>query len=74
MGNRRRSRAVRDIWKGIPLSDNLETYYVVNEREVAKQEITSKIDELLESDYMSYLDAKIGLNLIKTFIKFMDEE
>jgi hypothetical protein len=56
------------------MSDNLETYYVVNEREVAKQEITSKIDELLESDYMSYLDAKIGLNLIKTFIKFMDEE
>jgi hypothetical protein len=56
------------------MSDNLETYYVVNEREVAKQEITNKIDELLESGSMSYLDAKIGLNLIKTFIKFMDEE
>jgi hypothetical protein len=50
------------------------THYEVNEREVAKQEITSKIDELLNSGSMSYLDAKIGLNLIKTFIKFMDEE
>jgi hypothetical protein len=56
------------------MSDNLETYYVVNEREVVKQEITSKIDELLNSGSVSYLNAIIGLNLIKTFIKFMDEE
>jgi hypothetical protein len=56
------------------MSDNLETYYVVNEREVVKQEITSKIDELLNQGSMSVVSGTIGLNLIKTFIKFMDEE
>ena len=56
------------------MSDNLETYYVVNEREVAKQEITSKIEELQEMSSMSYLSSIIALELVKTFIKFMDEE
>ncbi len=46
----------------------------MSEREQVKEQITNKIDELLESDSMSYLDAKIGLNLIKVFIKYMDEE
>ena len=46
----------------------------MSEREAVKQDIMNKINELLESSSMSYLDAKIGLNLIKTFIKFMDEE
>jgi hypothetical protein len=50
------------------------TEYIVNEREVVKQEITSKIDELLESSSMSYLDGIIALEMIKVFIKYMDEE
>ena len=50
------------------------TQYEIDERKLVQLEITNKIDELLESSSMSYLDAKIGLNLIKTFIKFMDEE
>jgi hypothetical protein len=56
------------------MSDNLETYYVVNEREVAKQEITSKIQELLDSGSMSVVNGIIALEMIKVFIKFMDEE
>jgi hypothetical protein len=50
------------------------THYEVNEREVAKQEITSKIDELLESSSMSYLSGIMALEMIKVFIKYMDEE
>jgi hypothetical protein len=50
------------------------TQYEINERKLVQLEITNKIDELLESDSMSYLNAKIGLNLIKVFIKYMDEE
>jgi len=50
------------------------TQYEVDERQVVKLEITSKIDELLESGSMSVVNGIIGLNLIKTFIKYMDEE
>jgi hypothetical protein len=56
------------------MNNSTETYYVVNEREVAKQEITSKIDELLESSSMSYLSGIMALEMIKVFIKYMDEE
>jgi hypothetical protein len=47
---------------------------ILESRESVKQEITTKIDELLNDSSVSYLNAIIGLNLIKTFIKFMDEE
>ena len=50
------------------------TQYVVNEREVAKQEIFAKIEELQGMDSMSYLSSTIALELVKVFIKFMDEE
>lgn len=56
------------------MSNDTETYYVVNEREVVKQEIIAKIDELLGGGSMSVVSGTIGLNLIKTFIKYMDEE
>lgn len=56
------------------MNNNTETYYVVNEREVVKQEIITKIDELLGGGSMSVVSGTIGLNLIKTFIKYMDEE
>jgi hypothetical protein len=56
------------------MSDNLETYYVVNEREVVKQEITSKIQELLDSGSMSVVNGIIALEMVKVFIKYMDEE
>ena len=56
------------------MNNNTETYYVVNEREVAKQEILDKIEELQGMSFMSYLSSTIALELVKTFIKFMDEE
>ena len=56
------------------MSNQFETYYEVNEREVAKQEILAKIDELQGMSSMSYLSSTIALELVKTFIKFMDEE
>ena len=46
----------------------------MSEREATKQEITNKIDELLESSSMSYLNGIIALEMIKVFIKYMDEE
>ena len=45
-----------------------------NGREAAKKEITKKIEELQEMSSMSYLSSIIALELVKTFIKFMDEE
>ena len=56
------------------MNNNTETYYVVNEREVAKQEILAKIDELQGMSSMSYLSSTIALEMVKVFIKFMDEE
>ena len=50
------------------------TEYVVNEREVAKQEILTKIEELKGMGSMSYLTGIIALQLVEVFIKFMDEE
>jgi hypothetical protein len=50
------------------------TQYEINERKLVQLEITSKIDELLESGSMSVVSGTIGLNLIKTFIKYMDED
>jgi hypothetical protein len=43
-------------------------------REAAKQEILDKIEELQGMSSMSYLSSIIALELVKTFIKFMDEE
>jgi hypothetical protein len=43
-------------------------------REAAKQEITSKIQELLDSGSMSVVNGIIALEMIKVFIKYMDEE
>jgi hypothetical protein len=43
-------------------------------REAAKQEILTKIEELLASGSMSVVNGIVGLSLIKTFIVFMDEE
>ncbi len=43
-------------------------------REAAKQEILDKIEELQGMSSMSYLTSIIALELVKTFIKFMDEE
>jgi len=43
-------------------------------REAAKQEILDKIEELQGMSFMSYLSSTIALELVKTFIKFMDEE
>jgi hypothetical protein len=56
------------------MNNNTETYYVVNEREVAKQEILAKIQELKGMSSMSYLSATIALQLVEVFINFMDEE
>ncbi len=46
----------------------------MTEREQVKQDITNKIDELLNQGFVSQVSGTIGLNLIKTYIKFMDEE
>lgn len=46
----------------------------MSEREAAKQEILTKIEELKAMDSMSYLSSIIALELVKTFIVFMDEE
>jgi len=43
-------------------------------REAAKQEILNKIEELKGMSSMSYLSSTIALELVATFIKFMDEE
>lgn len=56
------------------MNKDTETYYIVNEREVAKQEILTKIEELKVMPSMSYLSSIIALELVATFIKFMDEE
>ena len=56
------------------MNNDTVTEYVVNEREVAKQEILAKIEELKGMSSMSYLTGIIALQLVEVFIKFMDEE
>jgi len=46
----------------------------MSEREEAKQQILDKIEELKGMSSMSYLSSIIALELVKTFIVFMDEE
>jgi hypothetical protein len=46
----------------------------MSEREEAKQQILDKIEELKGMSSMSYLSSIIALELVSTFIKFMDEE
>lgn len=43
-------------------------------RQHAKQDILDKIEELKGMDSMSYLSSIIALEMVKVFIKFMDEE
>jgi hypothetical protein len=43
-------------------------------RRHAKEDITSKIQELLDSGKMSYLNGIMALQMIQVFIKYMDEE
>jgi hypothetical protein len=55
-------------------SREMITDAILESRESVKQEITTKIEELQEMSSMSYLSSIIALELVKTFIKFMDEE
>jgi len=50
------------------------TQYEIDERKLAQLEITDKIDELLESGNMSVVNGIIALQMMKTFIKYMDSE
>jgi len=68
------SKTLTSVIVTLKMTNNTETYYVVNEREVAKQEILAKIQELKAMDSMSYLTGIIALQLVEVFIKFMDEE
>ena len=43
-------------------------------RQHAKQDITDKIQELLDSGNMSVVNGIIALQMIQVFIKYMDEE
>ena len=55
-------------------SREMITDAMLESRESVKQDITEKIEELLESDNVSYLNGIMALQLIKTFIKYMDED
>jgi len=55
-------------------SREMITDAILESRESVKQEILDKIEELKCMDSMSYLSSIIALELVKTFIKFMDEE
>jgi hypothetical protein len=55
-------------------SREMITDAILESRESVKSEITKKIEELQEMSSMSYLTSIIALELVKTFIKFMDEE
>ena len=46
----------------------------MSERETVKQEIIDKIEELQFMNSMSVVDGIMALELVKTFIKYMDEE
>lgn len=43
-------------------------------RKHAQQDITDKIQELLDSGSMSVVNGIIALQMIQVFIKYMDEE
>lgn len=43
-------------------------------RQHVKQDVLDKIEELQGMDSMSYLSSIIALEMVKVFIKFMDEE
>jgi len=49
------------------------TWYHVNEREVVKQEVISKIDEMLEYDGMDVMPSKYALKMVRLFIRKMDD-
>jgi len=55
-------------------SREMITDAILESRESVKQEILDKIEELKGMSSMSYLSSIIALELVKTFIKFMDEE
>ncbi len=50
------------------------TQYEIDERKLVQLEITDKIDELLESGSMSVVSGIIALQMMKTFIKYMDRD
>ena len=55
-------------------SREMITDAILESRESVKQDIMNKIDELQEMSSMSYLSSIIALEMVKVFIKFMDEE
>ena len=55
-------------------SREMITDAILESRESVKEEILDKIEELKGMSSMSYLSSIIALELVKTFIKFMDEE
>ena len=50
------------------------TQYEIDERKLVQLEIMNKIDEFLKQGFMSQVSGIIGLNLIRTYIKYMDED
>ena len=55
-------------------SREMITDAILESRESVKSEITTKIEELQEMSSMSYLTSIMALEMIKVFIKYMDEE
>ena len=55
-------------------SREMITDAILESRESVKQEILDKIEELKAMDSMSYLSSIMALEMIKVFIKYMDEE
>jgi hypothetical protein len=55
-------------------SREMITDAILESRESIKNDITSKIEELQEMSSMSYLSSIMALEMIKVFIKYMDEE
>lgn len=45
-----------------------------NGRKHAKEDITTKIQELLDSGSMSVVNGIMALEMMRVFIKYMDEE
>jgi hypothetical protein len=55
-------------------SREMITDAILESRESIKNDITTKIEELQNMSSMSYLTSIMALEMIKVFIKYMDEE
>jgi len=55
-------------------SREMITDAILESKESVKSEITNKIEELQNMSSMSYLTSIMALEMIKVFIKYMDEE